>query len=64
MTFDSLYSQALAWNADGELDPPDKVLLANNLIRQATPSEQIELIHLVEKLTLLQQETTVQVSQL
>ena len=62
MTFDSLYFQALAWTNDGELDPLDKLVLLNNLIRQATPSEQIELIQMVEKLALLQTETTVQVS--
>ena len=62
MTFGSLYRQALAWNADGELDPLDKLVLLNNVIRQATPSEQIELIQVVEKLALLQPETTVQVS--
>ena len=64
MTFDSLCFQALAWTADGELDPADKLLLLNNLIRQGTPSEQIELIQLVEKLALLQPEATVQVSHL
>ena len=64
MTFDSLCFQALAWTADGELDPADKLLLLNNLIRQGTPSEQIELIQVVEKLALLQPEATVQVSQL
>ena len=64
MTFDSLCFQALAWTADGELDPGDKLLLLNNLIRQGTPSEQIELIQVVEKLALLQPEATVQVSHL
>ena len=64
MTFNSLYFQALAWTADGELDPSDKLVLLNNLIRQATPSEQIELIQVVEKLALLRPETTVQVSHL
>ncbi|WP_392346732.1 hypothetical protein [Parasynechococcus sp.] len=64
MTFDSLCFQALCWTADGELDPVDKLVLLNNLIRQATPSEQIELIQVVEKLALLQPEATVQVSQL
>ena len=64
MTFESLYFQAMAWTADGELDPVDKLVLLNNLIRQATPSEQIELIQVVEKLALLQPEATVQVSQL
>ena len=64
MTFDSLCFQALAWTVDGELDPADKLLLLNNLIRQGTPSEQIELIQVVEKLALLQPEATVQVSQL
>ena len=64
MTFDSLCFQALAWTADGELDPPDKLVLLNNLIRQGTPSEQIELIQVVEKLALLQPEATVQVSHL
>ena len=64
MTFDSLYFQALDWTNDGELDPLDKLMLLNNLIRQATPSEQIELIQEVEKFALLQPETTVQVSQL
>ena len=64
MTFDSLYCQALAWTTDGELDPLDKLVLLNNLIRQATPSEQIELILVVEKLALLQPQATVQVSQL
>ena len=64
MTFESLCFQALAWTADGELDPADKLLLLNNLIRQGTPSEQIELIQVVEKLALLQPEATVQVSQL
>ena len=63
MTFNSLCFQALAWTADGELDPPDRLELLNNLIRQATPSEQIELIKAVEKLALLQPETIVQVSQ-
>ena len=63
-TFDSLCFQALAWTADGELDPADKLLLLNNLIRQGTPSEQIELIQVVEKLALLQPEATVQVSHL
>ena len=64
MTFDSLCFQALAWTADGELDPADKLLPLNNLIRQGTPSEQIELIQVVEKLALLQPEATVQVSHL
>ena len=64
MTFDSLCFQALACTADGELDPADKLLLLNNLIRQGTPSEQIELIQVVEKLALLQPEATVQVSHL
>ena len=64
MTFDSLCFQALAWTAVGELDPADKLLLLNNLIRQGTPSEQIELIQVVEKLALLQPEATVQVSHL
>ena len=49
MTFDSLCFQALSWTVDGELDPVDKLVLLNNLIRQATPSEQIELIQAVEK---------------
>ena len=62
MTFDGLRFQALSWTADGELDPADKLVLLNNLIRQATPSEQIELIQVVEKLALLQPEVTVQVS--
>ena len=62
MTVDSLCFQALAWNADGELDPLDRLVLLNNLIRQATPSEQIELIRAVEKLALLQPEATLQVS--
>ncbi|QNI97147.1 hypothetical protein SynRS9902_01255 [Synechococcus sp. RS9902] len=39
-------------------------MLLNNLIRQATPSEQIELIQMVEKLALLTTEATVQVSHL
>ena len=63
MTFDSLCFQALAWTTDGELDPLDKLVLLNNFIRQATPNEQIELIKAVEKLALLQPQTTVQVSQ-
>ena len=64
MTFDSICFQALTWTADGELDPLDKLVLLNNLIPQATPSEQIELIRVVEKLALLQPEATVQVSHL
>ena len=64
MTFDSLCFQALSWTVDGELDPVDKLVLLNNLIRQGTPSEQIELIQVVEKLALLQPESTVQVSHL
>ena len=64
MTFDGLCFQALSWTADGELDPVDKLLLLNNLIRQATPSEQIELIQVVEQLTMLQPEATLQVSNL
>ena len=64
MTFKSLCIQAMAWTSDGELDPVDKLVLLNNLIRQATPSEQIELIQVVEKLALLQLEATVQVSHL
>ncbi|WP_114987822.1 hypothetical protein [Synechococcus sp. N19] len=64
MTFDSLCFQALSWTVDGELDPVDKLVLLNNLIRQGTPSEQIELIQVVEKLALLQPEATVQVSHL
>ena len=64
MTFDSLCFQALSWTADGELDPLDKLVLRNNLIRQGTPSEQIELIQVVEKLALLQHEAPVQVSHL
>ena len=62
MTFDGLCFQTLSWTADGELDPADKLLLLNNLIRQGTPSEQIELIQMVKKLALLQPEATVQVS--
>ena len=38
--------------------------LLNNLIPQSTPSEQIELIQVVEQLALLQPETTLQVSNL
>ena len=64
MTFHSLCFQALSWTADGELDPVDKLVLLNKLIQQASPSEQIELIQVVEKLALLQPEATVQVSQL
>ena len=64
MTFDGLCFQALSWTVDGELDPVDKLVLLNNLIRQGTPSEQIELIQVVEKLALLQPEATVQVSHL
>ena len=64
MTFDDLCFRTLSWTADGELDPLDKLVLLNNLIRQATPSEQIELIRVVEKLALLQPEATVQVSHL
>ena len=64
MTFDSLCFQALSWTADGELDPVDKLVLLNNLIEQASPSEQIELIKVVEKLAMLQPEATIQVSQL
>ena len=64
MTFDSLYLQALSWTADGELDPSDKLVLLNSLIPQSTPSEQIELIQVVEQLALLQPETTLQVSNL
>ena len=64
MTFDSLSFQALSWTADGKLDPVDKLVLLNNLIRQATPSEQIELIQVMEKLALSQPEATFQVSQL
>ena len=64
MTFDSLCFRALTWTTDGELDPLDKLVLLNNLIQQATPSEQIELIQVVEKLALLQPEATVQVSYL
>lgn len=57
MTFDSLCFQALAWTTDGELNPLDKLVLLKNLIRQATPNEQIELIQMVERLALLQPET-------
>ena len=64
MTFDGLCFQALSWTADGELDPADKLVLLNNLIRKATPSEQIELIQMVEKLALLTTDATVQVSHL
>ena len=64
MTFDNLCFQALAWTADGELDPGDKLVLLNSMIRQSTPNEQIELIQVVEQLALLQPETTVQVSNL
>ena len=64
MTFDSLCFQALCWTADGELDPGDRLVLLNNMIRQSTPSEQIELIQVVEQLVLLQPETTAQVSNL
>ena len=64
MTIDGLCFQALSWTTDGELDPVDKLVLLNNLIRQGTPSEQIELIQVVEKLALLQPEATVQVSHL
>ena len=64
MTFDRLCFQALCWTADGELDPGDRLVLLNNMIRQSTPSEQIELIQVVEKLALLQPEATVQVSHL
>ena len=64
MTFDGLCFRALNWTADGELDPVDKIELLNNLIRQGMPSEQIELIQVVEKLALFQPEATVQVSHL
>ena len=61
MTFDSLCFQALSWTADGELDPVDKLVLLNNLIEQASPSEQIELIQVMEKFAMLQPQATVQV---
>ena len=64
MTFDGLCFQTLSWTADGELDPLDKLVMLNNLIQQATPSEKIELIQVVEKSALLQPEATVQVSHL
>ena len=64
MTFNRLCFQALNWTADGELDPADRLVLLNSLIGEATPSEQIELIQVVEQLALLQPETTVQVSNL
>ena len=64
MTFDSLYVQALCWTSDGELDPSDKLVLLNSLIPQSTPSEQIELIQVVEQLAMLQPEATLQVSNL
>ena len=64
MTSDGLCFRALSWTADGELDPVDKIELLNNLIRQGMPSEQIELIQVVEKLALFQPEATVQVSHL
>ena len=64
MTFDNLDIQALCWTADGELDPSDKLVLLNSLIPQSTPSEQIELIQVVEQLALLQTEPTLQVSNL
>ena len=64
MTFDSLYCQALAWTTDGELDPSDKLVLLNSLIPQSTPSEQIELIQVVERLALVQPDVTLQVSNL
>ena len=64
MRFDSLSCQALCWTADGELDPSDRLVLLNSLIPQSTPSEQIELIRVVEQLALLQPEATLQVSNL
>ena len=64
MAFNNLYFQSLCWTSDGELDPVDKLVLLNSLIAQSTPSEQIELIQVVEKLALLQREATVQVSHL
>ena len=64
MTFDSLCFQALCWTADGELDPGDRLVLLNNMIRQSTPSEQIKLIQVVEQHVLLHPETTAQVSNL
>ena len=64
MTFNSLCFQALSWTADGELDPSDKLVLLNNLIAHSTPSEQIELIQVVEQLALLQPVATLQVSNL
>ena len=64
MTFESLCFQAMAWTAAGELDPVDKLVLLNSLIPQSTPTEQIELIQVVEKLALLQPEATVQVCSL
>ena len=60
MTFDNLCFQALAWTTDGELDPLDKLVLMNELIRQASPSEQIELIQVVERLALLRPQVTMQ----
>ena len=64
MTFASLYLQTLCWTADGELDPSDKLVLLNSLIPQSTPSEQMELIQVVEQLAVLQPEPTLQVSNL
>ena len=64
MTCDGLCFQALCWTTDGELDPCDKLVLLNSMIRQSTPNEQIELIQMVEQLALLQPEATVQVSNL
>ena len=62
MTFNDLCFQALCWTADGELDPVDKFALLSDLIRQATPTEQLEWIQTLEQLSLPQSEGTVQVS--
>ena len=64
MTLANLYLQTLCWTAEGELDPSDKLVLLNSLIPQSTPSEQIELIQVVEQLAVLQPEATLQVSNL
>ena len=53
--------QTLAWSADGELVPADRLVLLNTLMAQSMPEVQIELIKAMERLAVEQRLSTPQV---
>ena len=48
----ALHLQALEWDSNGELAPHDRVVLLNSLMPQCISEVQVELISLMERISM------------